>query len=46
MNKDFIALLGIFGLAVVYSANRKIGGVLIAVVVLGILLQIQNRKDF
>lgn len=42
MNKDFLAILGIATLAIIFSINPKVGGILIAVVVLGMLLQFER----
>ncbi len=44
MKNDFVALLGIFLLAVIWSYSPKIGGYLIAIIVLGMLLQL-NRSN-
>lgn len=44
MKSDAIALAGIIFLALIYSVNQKIGGVLIAIVVLGMLLKLNSVK--
>jgi len=44
MKNDLIALAGIFLLAIVFSYSPKIGGYLIAIVVLGMLLKLNNPK--
>ena len=44
MNNDLIAAFGIFILAVVFSINAKVGGFLIAIVVLGMLLKLNSVR--
>jgi len=46
MKNDGIALLGIITLAIIFSVSPKIGGVLIAIVVLSMLLQLNRSKEW
>lgn len=41
-NPDLIAIFGIVLLAIIYSVNRKVGGFLIVIVVLGMLLKLNK----
>lgn len=44
MKIDLIAAIGILTLVIAFSISPKVGGVLIAVVVLGMLLQITRQS--
>jgi len=43
MSNDWLAIAGIALLAIVFSVSPKIGGILVAIVVLGMLLQVTQK---
>jgi len=43
MSNDWLAIAGIASLAIVFSVSPKVGGILIAIVVLGMLLQVTQK---